>query len=612
MATSTGIQRQLAANDGSLYVNRWTTGLFDMRSPLYVPISSLGVQLISRHDSLWDGLNTEITHKATVQRRYGFLRHCSVQFSSSDYPLAFYSFKNTSGTIRPVVDTPTHVYTFTTSTLTSVFTKNTTAQTSFQKVGDTLYMCNGTDLKKWDGTTVSGWGIAAPVSAPTFTVAAGSLSAFSGYTYRFVYKNSSTGHISTASPPSLSTGQLTSQHVLVQGASSADPQVDKVDIYRTDDGGAIFYYLTTINNGGTWSYTDNTADSGLNDDIQAPLADTNDPPPSNGSLVRFHQGRMWVAANNFLYYGAGPDCTNGVPEEAFPPANFFKFAGKITGLASTTNGLIVFTQDNSYVVLGVDKTSFAPKPWQQNFGVASQNSLAQDGDVLFIFTSKSQLFELSDSLDEIGFPIQSRLAAYNPASVYLAIHRSGTDEGLFISNGSTEYYRYSVSMTCWSPPSQPVGGCMCLSSIEVGLADWRLMLGRGSVSGYLLKRDTATFSDDGQAFSANAVVGSLILAPPGRTARIDALILETTNTGIYPDLQVMLNEIDPNNGGGFVSLPNPVPDPPLLKPSTSVRMMRHYLKSAQQPLAQEIRHMQVKVSWDIEAAQSELLGMAIM
>jgi hypothetical protein len=177
------IKKQLSAANGDLYINRWLIGLYTQRSPLFVPVSALGVQIIARHDSLWDGLNMEISTVMSLVRRFGYSRYCSQAFGSSDYPLGFYSNQHLDGTIYPMVDTPTHVCTFTSSTLTPVFAKAESlasppypgAQGSFAKVADTLYYCNGNDanLKKWDGTTVTGWGIQPPAAAPTLTFGAG-------------------------------------------------------------------------------------------------------------------------------------------------------------------------------------------------------------------------------------------------------------------------------------------------------------------------------------------------------------------------------------------------------------------------------------------------------
>jgi len=708
----------------SIYINKFSTGMWNNRSPLFTELSSLGVQVISRYDTLWDGLNMDISHQMTLVRRYGFLRYCSTAFGSDEVPLNFFSFKNTTGVIKAMVDTTSNVSYFTSSSITSLYSKGTPAQTSFTKVGDTLYMSDGTNAKKWDGTTVSGWGIVAPVTAPilgissgngmtvpvpgTFTTAttggtlapgtyyyriaatnglgttgaseetgitvptgtstntvtvtweevegatgytvygrtlggellmatisggstvswvddgsvtpSGALpsglltTANGGYQYVYVYKNSSTGHISSASPYSASTGNLSDQTVTIEGSSSTDPQVDKVDIYRTLDGGANYYYLATIDNGGTWSYTDSSPDSALNNFLIAPLAGVNDPPPAGISVSCFWMGCVWVAAGHFLYFGGGASITNGVPEECFPASNVFTLPGTIVAMAATSQGLVVWTPDDAFVVTGTTTGNFVCQLWQSNLGVYGQNSVCQDGDLFYLFTMQGQLFQFSSSLTEIGFPVQKNIAAMNPANVYMTLHRSGVDEGLFISDGSTNMYRYSIAMQCWSTVAQPVGGVNCLKSIEVSTATYKLMMGRATGAGYILARDTNTFADDGSAYPADVTIGSLILAPPRQTAPVASVLLQSMPVGTYPTVSVLPNEISGtfiNIGVTPTGLPNRIPDPWELPASTSVLSYRHDLASAQQPIPNRIQHMQVRLSFATEIAYNEILTLAV-
>lgn len=601
------VQRNLQAG-GGLYINKWWTGVVTQRSPLFVPISAMGLQIVSRLDAMWDGgLNWELSSTQTPVRRPGYGRYSSAQFSSSDYPLNWYSYKNLAGTIVPLVDTPTHVWSFTTGALTSVLAKSGTGQMSFETVGDPVYMCDGndSDTKKDINGTVTKWGIVKPANAPTLAFVAGSLTILTGYQYVYVYKNSSTGHISTASAASVNTGAQTSKNVQVTVVASADGQVDAIDIYRTNDGGTVYFFLASVANA-NGTYTDSTPDSGLNNLLIAPLQG-NDPPPSGISLTVFHEGRMWVASGRNVYWGNGPEVTNGVKEECFSIANIFPFPGNVTAMVSTSIGLIVFTAANAYIIKGFDLSTFQRSLWQKNFGVSAQNSVDQDGDTIFIYTTRGQLFQIDTGLDEIGFSIRAKLQAFTPANVYIALHRSGDDEGLFVGNGSTDVWRYSFTTQSWSPVAQPVGGIRAIKSIELTTANWTLMAGRTSGSGYILSRTPGTFLDDGSTYTGNFVVGALIIAPPGKTGHVDSVLVEAMNVGTYPTVSVRLNEIS----GAFVALPNPVNDPPKLLPSSTLTMKRHYLKAAQVPLAQDIRFMFVQFSFAAENTKNEVLGLGL-
>ncbi len=824
--------------EGSLYINKWWTGLYKNASPLFTPVSALGIQLIQRQDKLWDGLNMMVTPQYTLRRRYGFLRYCPTAFGAPEYPLAFYSFQNLAGGVMPIADTQGNVRYFSPSGMGSLWAKLVGAgQSNFNDVGNTLYWCDGVSAMKYVGpnlltysdtftnaawtaqnitltagqtdpnggntatkvvvlstsnpvlyedftppylpvrnntftfsvwvqlvggtgtfsltlqptgggtqfatqtfTPTSTWtrysitgtagsftglraliwqfsstsmvvniygaqlevggavttyngttnlpqgtyqmGIVAPATAPTLTFAGygtawsastveavnntitdsnGNLQTVSaitgdyktgtkaptwattqgttttdnhvtwtcggpnglnptvGYTWGYCYRSSLIGNSSTMSPASANSGRLIGQAVTVTGARSTDPSVDLVDIYRIDDGGAVYYRDATVANpsSGTWSYVDTNQDSSLNNLIIAALAGVNNPPPAGASLFCWYAGRLWCASGNTLYYSTGPDTTNGVGMECWAIGNNYTLPGNITALAGTSSGLIIWTTDDAYVTTGTNSANFTvPQIWQANWGVASQNCVAQDGDNLYILTSRGQVFNFSaNGISELGFLIEAQLAAFNPAASYIALHRSGADEGCFISDGSANIYRYSQVANAWDTVIQPVGGCGCIGSIEVSPANWRLMLGRPSGSGYILDRDLNTFTDDGTAYSAWAIVGSLTVAPPRHVVNVESLLLQITGiTGsTYPTLSVLCNEVSDTAifPATFVVLPNPVPDPPQLPATQTVWTRRHDFKAAQSPLPSHVQHMQIKIVFVGEAYPNEILGLGV-
>src|SRR4051812_30946091 len=200
-----------------LNINRFVSGLVTQRNPLVPPYSFVGLSRVDKYDALIDGQNTELTNSNTIARRPGFPTYCSQTFGSSEWPLGFYTFRKNDGTITDLVDTQTNVYSFTASTLTSLYTKTTTQQSAFQSVGSSLYWCDGTAAKKLVGGTVTKWGIAAPAIGAALSFGTGTLNPLAGYRYVYAYKNSSTGHVSTASPQSVSTLKLVNKNVAVTG-----------------------------------------------------------------------------------------------------------------------------------------------------------------------------------------------------------------------------------------------------------------------------------------------------------------------------------------------------------------------------------------------------------
>ena len=401
----------------------------------------------------------------------------------------------------------------------------------------------------------------------------------------------------------------------------------------TNANGVNETHAATVNSS-VWNYTDTGAvfgyafdptvpDGEVNELIEAPIDDENDPPPgptnpvatesSVFSLLCYNAGRLWGALGNYVYFAGGPDVTFGNGNEAWPPANVFTFPGAVTALASVSAGLLVFTETDLYIIYGTSTASFYSSLYQANFGVKNQNCIAQDGDMLFIYTSHGQLFEFSNGLNEVGFAIGNLLnSTFNPATSYLALHRNGNDSGLFISDGSTNMFRYRLDQQSWSTAAQVVGGAGAIASIDLPasfgtIEQYWLLTGRTSGSGNILGRTVGTFQDAGVNYPASAIVGSLLVAAPGKTALVKSVLIKRMPVGTDATVSVLLDEIS----GDFVTLPNPVPDPPLLKPSTSVISKKYWLRSAQQPLPEQMEHLQVNVAFNAENAQNELLTLAL-
>jgi hypothetical protein len=593
------------------------TGQYSFRSPIFTPISSMGLQIVQRQDSFLGGADMDVSPKMTLIRRPGFGLFSTAQLAVGDFPQKYFSFKNTAGTIRALVETPSGVYQFTPTAVTKIISKNTTSQGSMSKVANTFYYCDGNnaDTLKWDGRNLTKWGINAPDIGPSLAFGPGTLSPVNGgYQYCYVYQNANTGHISSTSPVSASTLNGTNQTYTVSGDGSTDPQVTNIQIYRTEDGGETFFLLTTIPNTASWSFADETPDSSLNIDLVViPGSHSNDPPPSGADLAVFYQNRYFIASGSQLSFSGGPDITNGVPEECFAPANVLTLPGNITAFAGTSQGLIVFTQDDAWFVDGNSTLTYGVSIWQANFGVNNQNCVCQDGDLVNVFTSQSQWFQFSastaGSLNEIGFPVRDALGAFNPVTVSTTIHRSGSDEGLFISNGTTQMFRYSLSQSSMSTAYNPVGGCGAITSIETSTANYQLMMGRNSGANVLLSRTPTANNDDGQTYPCNVTLGSLVFASPHQTAEIEAVMVQATSAGTFPTVAVLLNEI----AGTFTVVPPNAPDPPLLPATSSIIAKQHALAGAQTPLARGmVQSMQIQLSFPSQDAQTEVLGVAVI
>ena len=170
-----GATGQKQAHYAPIFVAASLTGLYTQRHVFHDPSNVVTARFYGgRADTLWNGLNVELSNELTIIRRFG-----TTPFSLATYPdppTDGFSFELNDGSIQVIIDTPTHVYLDNQDgTKTTIFTKAAGAgQGFFVPSGDVLYYGDGVDLLKYtplnpNGTTWN-WSSAAPTAPPTVVI----------------------------------------------------------------------------------------------------------------------------------------------------------------------------------------------------------------------------------------------------------------------------------------------------------------------------------------------------------------------------------------------------------------------------------------------------------
>ena len=154
--------------DPTLSISFFTSGFYTYRSQLFAPFKGIGVNVVSFHDPVIDGRDFELTDRLEWQRRPGFSIFCPVPLADTEIVRQFYSSRVLTGSVYSFADTSARLATFTDAALTTIISKTTTAQGFPTTVGNMTYFSDGAsaDLKKWDTTNVSAWGLASPTTTP--------------------------------------------------------------------------------------------------------------------------------------------------------------------------------------------------------------------------------------------------------------------------------------------------------------------------------------------------------------------------------------------------------------------------------------------------------------
>jgi hypothetical protein len=397
-----------------------------------------------------------------------------------------------------------------------------------------------------------------------------------------------TGSISTMSPFNSTLANSSNNGAVntISGLGSTDPQCDTIIIFRTADGGpsSELFWLTEIPNpkpiGGNaqpWSFQDYLPDvattigsityPGLNNLIEAPQDDENDPPPAGFIPFANHFQRIWGAVGNTGYNSGGPDIVVGNPNECFNPADDWPFLSTITNMVHTPSGLITFLTSDVQIIAGGPTTlSFYSTTLVPGVGLQSYNALDVHAGEISFFSSDSQYLTVTPQLQmtRTGFPIGDKLAAFNPANVYVAVFENGTDNMVAVGDGATGFYRLNPHQVpqgeaIWSPFRAIVGGCKMIQSIQLANGSKNLLIGGTGTNQNILKRDTTVFTDNGTAYSSFFVMGGIVTAHPGEISVYGFLECNFAGRGSQPTVSARIGEVDPGAYTAFTAFQS---DPP--------------------------------------------------
>ena len=451
---------------------------------------------------------------------------------------------------------------------------------------------------------------------------------------------SATEAVSTASPAFVFVGTNAGAVNTISGPYSPDPQVDTIIIWRSADGGGSgqMFELTEIPNNYLlavanwvpgnpgWSYQDyqpdtaaSTEEPGLNYLIPAPIDDVNDPPASTFLPMAYNFERIWGADKENADFSGGPDTQVGNPNEAFAPADYLPFLAPVIRLVKTPQGLVTFLTDSIEVIAGGPQTnSFFSVTWAPGIGLLSYNMLDVFAGEIYFFSADNQFRIMTPSLNiaNAGFAIGDQLAnapssgvsdaSWDPTQGYVASHQNGTDNAIFLADGNTGWYRLNPRQAgatqnpepVWSPFAtiSGVNGCQMVKSVETAPGIKKLLVGSNVPAQEILQRDLTVFSDNGRAYDAYFIMGSIMLAHPGELALLKFIEMDFSGVQYKPTVSYLLNEIS----GTFTPFTHdPIPDPPSLygtttHPTTYSPNRYYFLGNAS--LAR-CRHMQIKVDF---------------
>jgi hypothetical protein len=193
--------------------------------------------------------------------------------------------------------------------------------------------------------------------------------------------------------------------------------INQKRIYRTLDGGSIFYLLTTVSLA-TSVFADAIPDASLVTP-SAELGELGLPPDSSYINEAFASHMWWVDdADPYTLVFSKPYIGNRIHLQYYPDDNFLSFNQPITGLINTGRRLLVFHPKGISMITGFSKADFTATIVHNGVGTLFHGSISSNGETV-IFLSEQGWSKLSgDGVVLISRSIDSKLqpilaTAYN-------------------------------------------------------------------------------------------------------------------------------------------------------------------------------------------------------
>lgn len=359
-----------------------------------------------------------------------------------------------------------------------------------------------------------------PSAGITITASPNAITAQTGYIYGQTF-TSIYGHESSMSALSASTGIFTDLAVQTNVLSSADLQVNGINLYRTTDGGdadpAAMRLVASLPNVDA-SFTDTTLDIFLGSQT-GPALFVNDPPqPLNGFV--WSNGRIWGKTGANTWFTGNEEITNGIPAECMSDAtngNFYSWPSEVGGMAVTSNGVDIGLDEQFWQISGDTLATFRKSKLLQGGGTRSPINIMSVGDNVYWIDTSKQGWSSSDG--EFGEPIRPDLAALTLSQAFIGFHKSKLFNWIYVLDAVRSIlYVYNLDLGQWNTPWQFGGRMTAITSGE--LSEGNIELIAAFDSGHIMFLNPDAFDDDGTLYS-DTLKSNLLAIVPGRgsTAR---------------------------------------------------------------------------------------------
>lgn len=207
-------------------------------------------------------------------------------------------------------------------------------------------------------------------------------------------------------------------------AVPTDPSVDAIKLYRMGGTLTDFFHVVDLAINST-EYNDSKTDTEVLNEEGLLNTYSNIKPPSTLRFITEYNNCLFACLDTQLWFSE-PGTV-----DVWKSTNWIQFPEHITGLGATSNGLLVFSRNKTWIIVGEDSSTFARYLLSNDQGCVTHNTIQFTDNVLLWYSLDGICSSNGGAIDVISFTALGKLVIEPTASCvlekqYYLFHDEGT------------------------------------------------------------------------------------------------------------------------------------------------------------------------------------------
>ena len=203
-----------------------------------------------------------------------------------------------------------------------------------------------------------------------------------------------------------------------------DPSVDAIKLYRMGGTLTDFFHVVDLAINST-EYNDSKTDTEVLNEEGLLSTYSNIKPPSTLRFITEYNNSLFACLDTQLWFSEP-----GIVD-TWKSTNWIQFPEHITGLGATANGLLVFSRNKTWIIVGEDANSYSKYLLSNDQGCVTHNTIQFTDNVLLWYSLDGICSSNGGAVDVISFPALGKLVIEPVASCvsekqYYLFHNDGT------------------------------------------------------------------------------------------------------------------------------------------------------------------------------------------